>query len=295
MNYEKESLMLVRRFLCAAVVWGMASVASATIILDASLQYEGSWDSDWNPQALTVTPHSLGDTTLWDVALKAGSRYHSFGIYLAFRDMLTGQDVVATQFNIITGDGTTVNFPNPNPVKPDIAYYTPTNSPVNPPPMLSSNAPGLTGGFEQNIANALAPTQATIMLIVSKGVKSVPPAQNDYGDYAAAMYSQNNAGPIAGLGELGDFYIGSLIVEDSVAGGHLEFAFPDPNVGKFKLITNNTTGAATSSANELNISMTTVNHMGDSVHFIIPEPGTLVLLSTGLLGLLAYAWRRRRA
>ena len=27
----------------------------------------------------------------------------------------------------------------------------------------------------------------------------------------------------------------------------------------------------------------------------VPEPGTIVLLGTGLLGLLAYAWRRRRA
>jgi hypothetical protein len=28
---------------------------------------------------------------------------------------------------------------------------------------------------------------------------------------------------------------------------------------------------------------------------IVPEPGTLVLLATGLLGLLCYAWRRRRS
>ena len=26
----------------------------------------------------------------------------------------------------------------------------------------------------------------------------------------------------------------------------------------------------------------------------IPEPGTLTLLATGLIGLLAYAWRKRR-
>jgi ABC-type amino acid transport substrate-binding protein len=28
---------------------------------------------------------------------------------------------------------------------------------------------------------------------------------------------------------------------------------------------------------------------------IVPEPGTLALLVTGLLGLLCYAWRRRRS
>jgi len=28
---------------------------------------------------------------------------------------------------------------------------------------------------------------------------------------------------------------------------------------------------------------------------VVPEPSTLVLLAAGLLGLLCYAWRRRRA
>jgi hypothetical protein len=27
---------------------------------------------------------------------------------------------------------------------------------------------------------------------------------------------------------------------------------------------------------------------------IVPEPGTIVLLAAGLLGLVCYAWRRRR-
>ena len=33
---------------------------------------------------------------------------------------------------------------------------------------------------------------------------------------------------------------------------------------------------------------------GNVVLSVVPEPGVLVLLATGLLGLLVYAWRKRR-
>jgi len=35
-----------------------------------------------------------------------------------------------------------------------------------------------------------------------------------------------------------------------------------------------------------------LNHAGDFA--VVPEPATLLLLATGLLGLLAYAWRKRK-
>ena len=40
------------------------------------------------------------------------------------------------------------------------------------------------------------------------------------------------------------------------------------------------------------VAWTVVDH--SSQFAVIPEPGTLVILATGLLGLLVYAWRRRR-
>ena len=38
--------------------------------------------------------------------------------------------------------------------------------------------------------------------------------------------------------------------------------------------------------------MTTFDDVG--ISSVVPEPSTIALLTTGLLGLLAYAWRKRR-
>ncbi len=45
---------------------------------------------------------------------------------------------------------------------------------------------------------------------------------------------------------------------------------------------------------DLNVVLSNMGNGGTSVAAAVPEPATLALLATGLLGLLAYGWRKRR-
>ena len=81
--------------------------------------------------------------------------------------------------------------------------------------------------------------------------------------------------------------IGTLVLKDTGA-GTFSFDF-SANPGYFAIISNNTNGLGVF-ANE---SMPPYTGVGDSVSFV-PEPSTLALIASGLIGLLCYAWRKRR-
>jgi hypothetical protein len=57
----------------------------------------------------------------------------------------------------------------------------------------------------------------------------------------------------------------------------------DPNVGKSLVVQFEQAGSINLVCDNMRMSSA-----------VVPEPGTLALLATGLIGLLAYAWRKRK-
>jgi hypothetical protein len=112
---------------------------------------------------------------------------------------------------------------------------------------------------------------------------------NKYGDYASYMHVGEGTTP--GTGEA--FFLGTQNIT-AAADGTLSFAFKASN-SVFKIISGNTAGAAAGVAAESYPALTSWTGVGDTAEFkVIPEPSTLVLLASGLFGLVAYAWRKRK-
>jgi hypothetical protein len=222
--------------------------------------------------------------------LLPGAMYHQFALSLNVGGLTPDQDVVYAQYNAVTGGGATLNFSAPG--DPRAGSFGLLNDPIDPPSMGSpaSNAPIATPFSDLSGFNVLSDTQGTFVQDVRRGstLPGTPPTGNKYGDYAAFISGQ-------GFGGLGEslHYIGDLFMIDSAPGGTLGFVFPNNLIGgKVKIITGNEQGMAAGAAAELY--PLGYEGRGDSAMFIIPEPGTLLLLATGLLGLVCYAWRKRK-
>jgi hypothetical protein len=252
----------------AAVLLATAGMASAdTLGVNVGLQYVESYDALGNIVPLTVTTALQGDgTTKTTVELDAGAVSHKFDLYLSTHDMGADQDLVAIQFGKLTTGA----------VVAEESGYEANSYMVNPPKMPSGTGSdaGNATWDNQNFFNSYA-----FVVDVRRGTSSTGAGNGTYGDYAA--YVQ--------LGEADPFQVGSLTLGASDIG---TFAFKfDANPNYFKVISGNTNGVGLL-ANE---SYPTYVARGDSVAFVqTPEPGTLALLATGLMGLLAYAWRKRK-
>ena len=124
----------------------------------------------------------------------------------------------------------------------------------------------------------------TFIWIVNKGATSTGRGNGTYGDYAAAM----------AVGENSAYEMGTLYLSTTDAGA-FSLGFITNAQGYFGVLNQNGgtygLGMGTPSTEGW---LTGYTAVGDSVEFVVPEPGTIALLLSGMIGLVAYAWRKRK-
>lgn len=243
------------------------SVFAVTLGMNVGLEYVESYNALGDVVPLTVGTALQGDgSTKTTVNLTPGAVSHKFGLYLSMSDMPADQDFRMCQFaKVVTGA-----------VTADEAGYEANSYMINPTKMpagTGSDAPNATWD-NQNFFNGTA-----FCMEVRPGTSETGAGNGTYGDYAAFLQ----------LGEASPFQVGSLSLGATGAGTFgIHF---DSNPGYLYTISSNTNGLGTSA----NDNFPTYVWRGDSVAFIsTPEPGALALAITGLLGLMAYAWHKRK-
>ena len=262
--------MMVRSFLCLAVVLGAAGVASAEVLVNVDLVYTTSYEDAVSfvvagPLPTTVVAQPNGTTKTVVTLSNPAAKVHQFEVYLNVSGLAADQDSVAFQYSGLLGGGATFNVDTGGYAESTLAT---TN--IDPPPAGAGNG----GSHAPWNINSLNMGTGAFVHDIWRGTTTA-----SYGDYAST----------AQVGEAAPYDIGTLYLNASGA-GTFALNFPQ-NPGYFKLISNNVGGAATSAADE---SFPTYSGTGDSIQFVkTPEPSTLALLATGLVGLLAYAWRKR--
>jgi hypothetical protein len=266
-------------FVLVLLALGMASVASANIVAHVGLVYQGSYNSNLDSVTPTTTLVTDGNgisqtrTIYLDPANLA--TYNSFDVVVTITGLTTGQDVVGLQWNQ-QATGSVDALPA------DLqSGFTANNGTVDPASMgpPTSNAPSATW------ASTLQNNGYAYTTSVRRGTSTGGLPGNTYGDYAAYMQLGEGAGT-----DLGNQVLNVL----ANASGSYSFLFFD-NPGYLKIISGNTNGAATDVSAESYPAANTITWVGDTVNFVpVPEPSTIALLASGLFGLLAYAWRKRK-
>lgn len=267
MKFRLVSLLFV------GILFGLASVASADIILNIGFAYQTAFDAldqDIGPGTSSTT--GVGATTHTDVQINPLAAYYRFNVYVSVSGLASDQDIVALQWNGVTTGA----------VQALADRYLGNEYSVNPAKM-----PAGTGSDAPNHQwDNLDFFNGTAFVVdMFRGTTSTGNGNGTYGDYAAYM----QMGEATSVNATGPFNIGQMDLI-ATAPGTFGFSFhSNPNF--FKVINANTNGLGVL-ANE---SYPTYSGVGDSVTFYAtPEPSTLALLGCGLFGLLAYAWRKRK-
>ena len=265
--------------LAVALVLSVTSMASAELIVTMGLQYVDSTTADWASTAVLPTEvTTVGGAKTTKVLMASDNLYvnHRFNLYITVSGLLADQDLVGWMVNkAVTGAADSVN-----------GDYVASNAAVDPPSMGSpaSNAPSAVPFAVDNFNGT------SWQLSLTRGAASGS-GGNKYGDYASYMHVGEGTTP--GIGEA--FFLGEQNIT-AAADGSLTFAFKASN-SVFKIISGNAAGMAAGVSAESYPALSSWTGIGDTAQFevqVVPEPSTLALLASGLFGLVAYAWRRRK-
>jgi hypothetical protein len=256
----------------------MAAVASAASPgFNVGLQYVTSFDSlnnDVGPLPSTAVIQSDGSLKT-TISLNGTGVTHEFNMFLSVHDLAAGQNALYFQFNKLTTGGVITNGPND--------HYDSVSGSIDPPSMGNSVS-GYSDAPAADWANIDSFNGTAFAIDLKTGSSSTGPGNGTYGDYAAIM-NFVDPGPPQDPG----FKVGTLYLTASDV-GTFGYQF-NPNPGYFKVLNNNLNGLGT--VNDFIYPAYVAR--GDMVSFsVIPEPGTIVLLVSSLMGLLCYAWRKRR-
>jgi hypothetical protein len=276
------------RLTIAAIVFGFSGSAFAdTIGYTVTLQYVQSLDAYGNPVMLTDTTADTGNGTVQHrIALNGAATKHQFEMYVSVHDLAADQDATFFQFGTQVSGGVT---------RTEGDYRASANSliAIDPPAMGPAGNQSDMGNTAPWVINGMN-GGGTVVWDVTTG-NATGPGNGTYGDIAAAMVGTTIA-DFHGVGEGVPYDMGTLTLHtnNAVSPGTFNLTFTY-KAGYFKVIGGNggsddLMGMGTSATSFYPVPYV---GRGDTVQFV-PEPGTITLLASGLMGLLCYAWRKRK-
>jgi hypothetical protein len=270
----KENAMKLSIVSCAsfAFVLALAATASAAVVETISLNYTGvTRDINGNSYTIPFTKNGTIVSTPWNSSYIG--TVSEFNVVVGITGLTSDQDLDELMLLKVATGGI---------ANDDRGLfggsYVGNNPVIDPPAMGDSNAPSATAYFD-NFDNAYA-----LAVIAQTGGSQTGNGNGTYGDYSAYWQLGETGGQAYAqtANVIGQLYL-------TLNGpGSFTFGFKQ-NPGYLDIISNNTSGMGIA-ADE---SMPDYSGICDTVT-IVPEPGTFALLACGLIGLLAFASRKRK-